>query len=165
MMYLPLSHPSTSSSSNLALVGFARFLSSPPARSFYFSFIFPTREPSRCNLHPSCCCCRRPSRLPRATTGVAQTHHRRGIICQKKEIFRKFDRDCKYRLRILLSFRNEAEKKSTTFATYLANKRSLLIAKLVQGKFDTILNRYLSVYFTLIIPIFILTILIIYFDI
>jgi len=48
------------SSSGLARAAFARFLSfrASRARPFYFSFIFPTREPSRCNLHPSCCRCR-----------------------------------------------------------------------------------------------------------
>lgn len=97
----PLSLASPSSSS-LALVGFARFLPPPPpflpARSFYFSFIFPTREPSRCNLHPSCCCCRRPSRLPRATTGVeAGDSPPERTVCQREGNFGKFDRDCKRR--------------------------------------------------------------------
>lgn len=62
---------------------------SPPARSFYFSFIFPTREPSRCNLHPSCCCYRRPSRLPRATTGVEADDSPPGggkLFIRRKEI-------------------------------------------------------------------------------
>lgn len=80
--FLPLPHfpglpsppPSASPSSSSLATRRVSLASSllPPARSFYFSFIFPTREPSRCNLHPSCCCCccRRPSRLPRATIGV-----------------------------------------------------------------------------------------------
>lgn len=59
----------------------------PPARSFYFSFIFPTREPSRCNLHPSCCCCcRRPSRLPRATIGVEACDSPGKIVVSGKKI-------------------------------------------------------------------------------
>lgn len=65
--------------------GFRSLSLLPPTRPFYFSFIFPTREPSRCNLHPSCCCCRRPSRLPRATIGVARLAPRK-IVVSGKEI-------------------------------------------------------------------------------
>lgn len=66
-LYLDTASPPASPSSRVSSLP---LLPRQPAIVFYFSFIFPTREPSRCNLHPSCCCCRRPSRLPRATTGV-----------------------------------------------------------------------------------------------
>lgn len=82
---LPFPSPSSSSLATRRV----SLASSPSAssRSFYFSFIFPTREPSRCNLHPSCCCCcRRPSRLPRATIGVEACDSPRKILVSGKKI-------------------------------------------------------------------------------
>lgn len=102
---------------------------------FISRLFFPPANRRDAICIPSCCCCRRPSRLPRATTGVeaGDSLHRGKLFVSGKEILvnsieiANVDKNCPI-IFSLSSARKERTSTAASRAACPANKRSLLLS-------------------------------------